>query len=334
MVMAAGVGVRLLPFTSIEPKPLLPVLGIPILQFVLDCLWEAGVKKVVLNFHHLPTRFKKGLENLDFFGMEKILSDESQLLLGSAGGIRKALPHFQSQPFYLLNADNIYSVDLSAMAEHHFRLRESHKIAMTLALTHPAHSRSPTPLPLPVRRQLTQKYRKIVFEPQSGLVTGLDDLETSTTYYSGVAVVEPQLFEKLPLEKPTEFVESILAPAVRERKVGFKLGKGLWYDIGNPQLWLKCHLDFIYALERGTLEKKWRERIERPNKRIGDQIWTSRNRKILNSSHWIGPSYWNPDGDETALPPRDFGPNCVLYGTSAHYQSISNGIGFGSLWQG
>src|SRR5690349_9521799 len=94
MLMTAGLGTRLRPFTDLLPKPLLPLMGIPMAQFALDALAEAGVEKVVANVHHLPEKLRESLPGLATqAGIKELrLSDETQELLGSAGGMRNALP--------------------------------------------------------------------------------------------------------------------------------------------------------------------------------------------------------------------------------------------------
>lgn len=86
MLMAAGLGTRLMPFTERAPKALLPVLGVPIAQFALDSLARAGVDRVVANVHHHASAAKQGLAQLDRGDADFFVSDESERLLGSAGG--------------------------------------------------------------------------------------------------------------------------------------------------------------------------------------------------------------------------------------------------------
>src|SRR4051812_21400006 len=94
MFMCAGLGTRLRPFTEIRTKALMPLLGIPIAQFGLDSLVSSGVSKIVANVHHDAANSTRGLRQLEYSGASLLISDESDLLLGSAGGLRKALPLF------------------------------------------------------------------------------------------------------------------------------------------------------------------------------------------------------------------------------------------------
>src|SRR5690606_25829568 len=111
MVMAAGLGTRLRPFTEKTAKPLLPLLGVPMAQFAYDLISRTSVEKTVANVHHLATASSQALRFLEHSGSIEI-SDESHLLLGSAGGLAKAAPHFKGKPFYVLNADTICNTHL------------------------------------------------------------------------------------------------------------------------------------------------------------------------------------------------------------------------------
>jgi MurNAc alpha-1-phosphate uridylyltransferase len=104
MLMSAGLGTRLKPFTDLEPKALIPVMGVPTAQFSLDALAQAHVETIVANIHHQAEKARAGLESLERGNARLVISDESALLMGSGGGIAKALPNFGHRPFYWLNA--------------------------------------------------------------------------------------------------------------------------------------------------------------------------------------------------------------------------------------
>lgn len=93
MLMAAGMGTRLRPFSEKISKPLMPVLGVPCSRFALQSLSEAGVTEVIANLHHLPDMTREGLKKI-FPALQT--SDETAQLLGSAGGIKKAQPFLES----------------------------------------------------------------------------------------------------------------------------------------------------------------------------------------------------------------------------------------------
>jgi len=106
MVLAAGLGKRMRPITDTMPKPLVEVGGKPLLDWGLDSLAAAGVEKAVVNVHYFPEQIVAHVANR--IAPEIVISDESDLLLDSAGGIVKALPELGNKPFYVLNADTFW----------------------------------------------------------------------------------------------------------------------------------------------------------------------------------------------------------------------------------
>ena len=106
MVLAAGLGTRMRPITDSVPKPLVEIAGKTLLDRGLDKLAEIGVETAVVNVHHLAGQIVDHLgtrTNLDV-----VISDETEALLDSAGGIIKALPALGRDPFLLLNADTFW----------------------------------------------------------------------------------------------------------------------------------------------------------------------------------------------------------------------------------
>jgi len=320
MLMAAGLGTRLRPFTEMEPKALLPLMGVPMAQFAVDALAAGGVTHVVANIHHHAERAREGFARLEAGpGMSIELSDESGELLGSAGGIRKALPLFGGDAFFLVNADVLCEVDLAALARAHALNRSRHGAVLTLTVFRAGPAGG--------------KYREILFDADQGLVTGFGVPVEGRPYFVGAAVIEPEALANVP-GGPQGFVPTILEPAIREGKAGLYLAEGQWHDVGSPQLWLNTHTSLIEGLECGRMPALWRERVERSAKRVAPNVWVSRKgTKSFNASEWAGPVYWDAMGDETARPPQKFGPRAVMYG-SAHSpgETFSGGIGYRGVW--
>lgn len=106
MVLAAGLGTRMRPLTLTTPKPLVRVAGQPLLTHVLHPLLGAALSRIVINAHHLADQMQAYVEALA--NPSVVVSDESETLLDSGGGIKKALPLLGSDPFYVLNADSFW----------------------------------------------------------------------------------------------------------------------------------------------------------------------------------------------------------------------------------
>jgi MurNAc alpha-1-phosphate uridylyltransferase len=106
MVLAAGLGVRMRPLTDHMPKPMVPVAGQPLLDHVLDKLGNAGVTEAVVNVHYLPDQIIDHVA--DRRRPRVIISDERDTVLGTGGGVVKALPLLGAAPFFHVNADTLW----------------------------------------------------------------------------------------------------------------------------------------------------------------------------------------------------------------------------------
>jgi NDP-sugar pyrophosphorylase family protein len=301
MLMAAGLGTRLRPFTDVMSKVLLPVMGVPCAQFAIDAALAAGVTTLVANVHHHPEKTREGLGALDLGDAKLVISDESARILGSAGGIAHAVSHFEGEPFFLLNADVLCDVDLARLARRHTLLRARHGVSMTLAVfSEPAREGA---------------YREIRIDESSGLISGFGEVTKGRPYFVGAAVMEPEAVRGLSPDQPAEFVPQILEPAIRNRKAGFFLTQGNWFDVGSPALWCETHLELMKLLEHGQLSKSWRRRIESVSVRVGSEMWIGKKaRRWFATADWQSPGYYDDLQDSTSKPPREFGPRAVLYG--------------------
>jgi MurNAc alpha-1-phosphate uridylyltransferase len=103
MVLAAGLGTRLRPITDTMPKPLVPIAGKAMIDYGLDALAEAGVKRAVVNVHHFADQMKAHLASRT--EPEIILSDETDGLMNSGGGLAKGLKLLGRDPVLVMNAD-------------------------------------------------------------------------------------------------------------------------------------------------------------------------------------------------------------------------------------
>ena len=118
LIFAAGLGTRLKPLTDHMPKALVPVAGKPMLEHVIEKLKASGFDEIVINIHHFGQQIIDFLKEKDNFGIRIWISDETEELLDTGGGIKKASAHFD-EPFLVHNADILSNVDLKAMYDYH-----------------------------------------------------------------------------------------------------------------------------------------------------------------------------------------------------------------------
>ncbi|HEX6377353.1 MAG TPA: nucleotidyltransferase family protein [Allosphingosinicella sp.] len=107
MVLAAGLGKRMRPLTATRPKPLVEVAGRSLLDHCFDRLRAAGVEKAVVNVHYLADALEAHLDNR-VEGIEIAVSDERDQLLETGGGLARALPLIDADPFLVVNSDNLW----------------------------------------------------------------------------------------------------------------------------------------------------------------------------------------------------------------------------------
>lgn len=115
MIFAAGLGTRLKPLTDRIPKALVRVGGKPLIEYVLKNLVAAGSKRIVVNVHHFANQIIEYLQRNDF-GVDICVSDETEMLLDTGGGIKNAAPFFNTnEPVLIHNVDILSNVDLRAL---------------------------------------------------------------------------------------------------------------------------------------------------------------------------------------------------------------------------
>jgi N-acetyl-alpha-D-muramate 1-phosphate uridylyltransferase len=107
MVMAAGLGKRMRPLTATKPKPLVEVAGKPLIDHALAKLAAAGVQRAIVNVHYLADALEAHLAR-NSHCMEIVISDERGVLLETGGGLIRALPLIDTDPFLCVNSDNLW----------------------------------------------------------------------------------------------------------------------------------------------------------------------------------------------------------------------------------
>lgn len=205
MILAAGKGERMRPLTLNTPKPLIPVAGVPLIEYHLRALVEAGVREVVINHAWLGDKIEAHLGNGERFGVNITYSRETQPL-ETGGGIYKALPILGDEPFLLVNGDIFTDYDFSLLQ------RPLQGLAHVVLISNPEHHLSGD------------------FSLQEGRVLA-PDAETLT--YSGIAVLNPALFADC--QAGAFKLAPLLRQAVAQGVVSGEHFCGRWIDVGTPE---------------------------------------------------------------------------------------------------
>lgn len=219
MVLAAGLGKRMRPLTASRPKPLIEVAGRSLLDHLLDRLKAAGVEKVVVNVHYLADAVEAHLAK-NAQGLEVAISDERSLLLETGGGMVKAAPLIDSDPFLVVNSDNLW-VDGPADT---LKLLASHwdgaKMDALLLL-------------VPHARAENHGGRGDFHMDKAGRLRRRERSYVAPFVYTGIQMVSKKLLEGAP-EGP--FSTNLLWDrAIEQGRCYGAVHQGLWFDVGTPQ---------------------------------------------------------------------------------------------------
>lgn len=219
MVMAAGLGKRMRPLTATRPKPLIEVAGKPLLDHVLDHLRAAGVKRIVVNVHYLADAVEAHLESRAR-GFEIVISDERSLLMETGGGLVKAAPFIDCDPFLAVNSDNFW-VDgpadtLKLLASHW----DDERMDALLLL-------------VPLARAENHKGMGDFHMDRTGRLRRRDRSHVAPFVFTGIQMLSKRLLRDAP-EGP--FSTNILwNRAIEERRCFGAVHQGLWFDVGTPR---------------------------------------------------------------------------------------------------
>lgn len=217
MVLAAGLGTRMRPLTDRMPKPLVAVAGKPLLDHVLDRLVEVGVATAVVNVHYLPDQIIQHVK-----GRTKprvIISDEREEVLGTGGGVVKALPLLGYAPFYHLNADTMW---IDGVQPNLLRLAEAFDPARMDILL----------LMAPTANSIGYAGAGDYAMLTDGALRKRKEHQVVPFVYAGAAIMSPAVFRNAP-KGEFSLTKIFDAANEQERLFGLRLD-GLWMHVGTP----------------------------------------------------------------------------------------------------
>ncbi len=229
MVLAAGLGLRMRPLTDKLPKPLVPVAGRPLLDHVLDKLADAGVSEAVVNIHYLPDQIIAHTASRT--RPRVIISDERDQVLGTGGGVVKALPLLGPDPFFHVNADTMW---IDGVRPNLARLAEAFDPARMDILL----------LMAPTTSSIGYGGRGDYSMLPDGALRKRKENQVVPFVYAGAAIMSPSLFADAPAG---EFSLTMMFDRAneQERLFGLRLD-GVWMHVGTP--------DAVDAAEEALLE--------------------------------------------------------------------------------
>lgn len=218
MILAAGLGTRMRPLTNDTPKPLVRVAGRALIDHAVDRLVQAGVTMIVVNVHYYADKLRAHLAKRD--DVEIRISDETDAILGTGGGIVRALPHFEGEPFFIHNSDSIWAEGYGrALARMKARWNpdEMDSLLLMAALVN----------------SMGYEGRGDFLMDSEGRLSSVPESKLSPFAYPGAAILHPRLFDDAP--RGAFPLLTLWERAIeRDRLYGVRLD-GVWMHVGTPE---------------------------------------------------------------------------------------------------
>jgi MurNAc alpha-1-phosphate uridylyltransferase len=218
MVLAAGLGTRMRPFNGTLPKPLVRVGGKALLDHVLDRLAEQEVECAVVNVHHLADQIERHLATRQ--RPRIVISDERRELLGTGGGVVKALPELGADPFFHINSDTIW---IDGVRPNLSRLAAAFDCDRMDALL----------LLAPAAFSIGYSGRGDFLMAPDGRLIRRGEREVAPFVYAGAAVLTPAFVAGVPAG-PSSLSPLFDRAAAAGRLFGLRL-EGVWMHVGTPE---------------------------------------------------------------------------------------------------
>lgn len=270
VIMAGGKGTRIRPLTTIRPKPMIPVVNRPLIDYVLETIKKSGFNDIIVTLNYFQSHIKSHLLSRNDLNIMNVVEKRP---MGTAGGVMKVLKYLDDS-FFVLSGDVLIDLDLNKLLEFH---RKKNAVA-TIVLTEvddPTH------------------YGIAVLDDDNRIVKFLEkpseDEVFSKIANTGTYILEPEIFEYI--ENPNGPVDfsNDLFPALLENGAGLYgyVLDGYWNDVGRLETYLKANNDVLAGEIKPEPEG---ERLEEGVGRLG-KIWIGEDVQIDDSARLVGPVY-------------------------------------------
>ncbi len=286
LILAAGFGTRLLPFTKNTPKALFPIAGRPLLHIMILSLQNAGCKAVIINTHHL---YKK----IDSYLMQQkyaipVITRYEPEILGTGGAIKNVADFWDDNPFMVINSDIFTDIDLKKVYD--FHLNHSHPVTLVLHYDPQFNTVSVN------KNGFITDFHDST-PPPSRSVSGSNIYrpgETEKLTFTGIQVLDPQILELIPDNMFSSSIDIYRQLISENKKVCAFIAKEYqWKDIGSPERYNQLVFEqmapeaFKYAFPSWPDKKIFRTKLKGDG---SDRNWyrlTSGNRSLVMADHNI-----------------------------------------------
>ncbi len=265
VVMAGGEGSRLRPLTIRRPKPMVPIVGKPVMEHILHLLKRHGITEVIVTVQYLASNIEDYFGNGSQFGM-RITYSREDVPLGTAGSVKNAEEQL-TEAFLVISGDALTDYNLTDIIQYH----QAKKAMATLTL---AHVHNPLEYGVIITNEeghITQFLEK----PSWGEVF-------SDTINTGIYVLDPQVFSYFEKNKQFDFSQDLFPMMLKQGDpiYGY-IANGYWCDVGNLGEYMRANAEAL----QGRVD------IEIPAKNIGGNIWREDGVEIAEEAQLYGPIY-------------------------------------------
>jgi MurNAc alpha-1-phosphate uridylyltransferase len=234
MILAAGLGTRLKPFTDHHPKALAIVNGKSLLQRNIEYLQQYGIYDVVVNVHHFADQIIDAVEKNNGWGSVVTISDETDEVLETGGGLVRAKNYFiEEERWILMNADILTDLPLDRMiaADEIFEAKAEGDLVATLAVTNRTTSRN-----LIFNTAGTLCGWKNNTTSEEKWANPLKDKSTAVPKaFSGIHIVHQAFFDAVQLSGKFSMIDAYLQLAQHYTIHYFDHSDGILLDVGKPE---------------------------------------------------------------------------------------------------
>jgi aminoglycoside/choline kinase family phosphotransferase/GTP:adenosylcobinamide-phosphate guanylyltransferase len=276
LILAAGYGTRLQPFTSNFPKALFPIAGRPLLDITIAALQAAGCQSIIINTHHQSQRIDAFLAGQKY--AIPVQTRYEPQILGTGGAIRNVADFWDNHPFMVINGDIVTDINLRIVYEFHL----NHRYPATLVL----HD--------------CPRFNSVSISTDE-FIEGFDDqrqedktVPTTTLAFTGIQVLDPGILEFIPATGYFSSVAAYKKMIAAGRKIkAFLPANHYWRDIGTPESYQRAVYDkmvpeaFIRAWPRCEFRKIERTKLKGDG---SDRKWyrlTAGKRSLVMADHGL-----------------------------------------------
>ncbi|MFM9134136.1 MAG: sugar phosphate nucleotidyltransferase [bacterium] len=265
VVMAGGLGTRLRPLTTAVPKPLLPVVGRPMVEHTLRLLRAHGSHEVTLTVQHLSTALRRYFGDGSEFGVDLRYATEHRPL-GTAGGVRLAAAD-GDEDLLVVSGDAVTDLDLTALRAFH----DERGADLTVCTVRRSDPREFGLVETDADGRVTRFHEK----PAWGGVFG-------DTVSTGIYVVSPRVLRDMPADREWDWSQDVIPRLIADgRGVYAMVGEGYWEDVGDLPAYRRVQVD---ALER-------RVRLDIPGHEVRPGVWLGEGVSVAATVDIEGPAY-------------------------------------------